>query len=84
MNGKKGISAVLLLLASVCAQAQGSFVIEGNVKNVKQGVCLNLFRMEGKSGSSIAVDTLRGDSFRFEVPVSETDTERFNQGSAPK
>lgn len=77
MNGKKGISAVLLLLASVCAQAQGSFVIEGNVKNVKQGVCLNLFRMEGKSGSSIAVDTLRGDSFRFEVPVSETDTERF-------
>lgn len=78
MNGKKGISAVLLLLASVCAQAQGSFVIEGNVKNVKQGVCLNLFRMEGKSGSSIAVDTLRGDSFRFEVPVSETDTERFN------
>lgn len=69
---------MLLLLASVCAQAQGSFVIEGNVKNVKQGVCLNLFRMEGKSGSSIAVDTLRGDSFRFEVPVSETDTERFN------
>lgn len=68
---------MLLLLASVCAQAQGSFVIEGNVKNVKQGVCLNLFRMEGKSGSSIAVDTLRGDSFRFEVPVSETDTERF-------
>lgn len=77
MNAKKGISAVLLLLASVCAQAQGSFVIEGNVKNVKQGVCLNLFRMEGKSGSSIAVDTLRGDSFRFEVPVLETDTERF-------
>ena len=34
--------------------------------------------MEGKSGSSIAVDTLRGDSFRFEVPVSETDTERFS------
>lgn len=78
MNCKKGISAVLLLLASVCAQAQGSFVIEGNVKNVKQGVCLNLFRMEGKAGSSIAVDTLRGDSFRFEVPVSETDTERFS------
>lgn len=78
MNAKKGISAVLLLLASVCAQAQGSFVIEGKVKNVKQGVCLNLFRMEGKAGSSIAVDTLRGDSFRFEVPISETDTERFN------
>lgn len=78
MNAKKGISAVLLLLASVCAQAQGSFIIEGKVKNVKQGVCLNLFRMEGKAGSSIAVDTLRGDSFRFEIPISETDTERFS------
>ena len=30
--------------------------------------------MEGMVGSSIAVDTLRGDSFRFEVPVSGTGT----------
>lgn len=79
MNAKKGISAVLLLLASVCAQAQGSFVIEGNVKNVKQGVCLNLFRMEGNAGRSCAVDTLCGDSFRFEVPVSE-DIARLSLG----
>ncbi len=72
MNCKEVISVVCLLLVSAFMQAQGTFVIEGKVKNVKQGVCLNLFRMEGDVGSSIAVDTLQGDSFRFEVPVSKT------------
>ena len=66
------IGCISLLLLSFGAQAQNLFVIEGKVKNVKQGVCLNLFQMEGSVGSSIAVDTLRGDSFRFEVPVSGT------------
>lgn len=78
MNRKEVISAICMLLVSTCMQAQGTFVIEGKVKNVKQGVCLNLFRMEGDVGHSIAIDTLRGDSFRFEVPVSGTDTERLN------
>ena len=68
------IGCISLLLLSFGAQAQNLFVIEGKVKNVKQGVCLNLFQMEGSVGSSIAVDTLRGDSFRFEVPVSGTGT----------
>ena len=47
MNCRKVVSAVFLLLVSVCMQAQGTCVIEGKVKNVKQGGCLNLFRMEG-------------------------------------
>ena len=68
------IGCISLLLLSFGAQAQNLFVIVGKVKNVKQGVCLNLFQMEGSVGSSIAVDTLRGDSFRFEVPVSGTGT----------
>ena len=78
MNCRKVVSAVFLLLVSVCMQAQGTCVIEGKVKNVKQGVCLNLFRMEGDVGNSIATDTLRGDSFRFEIPIFKTDTERLS------
>lgn len=78
MNFKEVISTAILLLASAYMQAQSTFVIEGNVKNVKQGVCLNLFRMEGDVGSSIATDTLWGDSFRFEIPVSKTETERLS------
>lgn len=75
MNCRKMIGVMLLLLSSTCMQAQETFVIEGKVKNVKQGVCLNLYRMEGDAGSSIAVDTLQGDTFRFEMPVSDADTD---------
>lgn len=35
MNCRKVVSAVFLLLVSVCMQAQGTCVIEGKVKNVK-------------------------------------------------
>lgn len=74
----KLFGAMLLLLSSTCMQAQETFIIEGQVKNVKQGVCLNLFRMEGGVGSSIAVDTLQGDTFRFEMPVSDAGTDCLN------
>lgn len=66
MNYKWVIGAMLLLLTSTCTLAQGTFIIEGKVKNVKQGVCLNLLQMEGNASDTIAVDTLRGDTFRFE------------------
>lgn len=55
----------ILVIAELWSAGTKPFVIEGKVKNVKQGVCLNLFQMEGSVGSSIAVDTLRGDSFRL-------------------
>lgn len=67
-----------LLLSSIGMQAQSVCTIEGKVKNVKPGVCLNLFRMIGKVGSSIAVDTLRGDNFRFEIPVLGTDANHLS------
>lgn len=73
MKAKGSIISVLFLLISSWAQAQGTFVIEGQVKNVKQGVCLNLYQMENGAGNSIAVDTLQGDTFRFELPVSSDD-----------
>ena len=47
------IGCISLLLLSFGAQAQNLFVIEGKVKNVKQGVCLNLFQMEGSVVKSL-------------------------------
>lgn len=73
MKAKGCVIGVLFLLLSGWAQAQDTFIIEGKVKNVKQGVCLNLFQMEDGVGSSIAIDTLKGDSFRFELPISSDD-----------
>lgn len=73
MKAKGTIIGILFLLISGWVQAQGTFVIEGQVKNVKQGVCLNLFQMEDGVGNIIAVDTLQGDTFRFELPVSIDD-----------
>ena len=44
---------------------------------MKEGVCLRLFRMEGGIGHGIAVDTLRGDSFRFEQQTSGEGTDKL-------
>lgn len=76
MNRKGFIVWILLLTASIWAQAQGTFVIEGQVKNLKQGVRLELYRMEGGVGNVIAVDTLRGDTFRFEQPALGQEIDR--------
>lgn len=73
MNIKRIIIWALLVTASIRMQAQGTFVIEGQVENIKKGVCLNLFKMENGVGNSVAVDSLRGDTFRFELPVSSDD-----------
>ncbi|WP_281644923.1 TlpA family protein disulfide reductase [Bacteroides zoogleoformans] len=77
MNCRKLIGSILLLLASVCVQAQGTFVIEGKVSNVKEGVCLRLFRMEGDIGKDIAADTLRGGTFRFEQQTLGEGTDKL-------
>ena len=73
MNIKRIIIWAFLVTASIRMQAQGTFVIEGQVENIKKGVCLNLFKMENGVGNSVAVDSLRGDTFRFELPVSSDD-----------
>ena len=77
MSYKGLINTMFLLLASACMQAQGTFVIEGQVKNVKQGVYLNLFRVEGGVGTTIAIDTLRGDTFRFEEETLGKETDKL-------
>lgn len=77
MNLKTLVGCMLLLLLCSGMHAQDTFIIEGKVKNVKQGVCLTLYRMEGESGHSIAMDTLQGDRFRFEIPFSGADTDHL-------
>lgn len=72
MNLWSIIGCIPLLLPNFGAQVQNLFVIKGKVRNVKQRICLNLFQVKGSVGSSVTVDTLRGDSFRLEVPVSGT------------
>lgn len=77
MKVKGSIISALCLLISGWAQAQGTFVIEGQVKNVKEGVRLELFRMENGVGDIIAVDTLRGDTFRFEQQTLGEETDKL-------
>lgn len=77
MKVKGSIISALFLLISGWAQAQDTFVIEGQVKNVKEGVRLELFRMENGVGDIIAVDTLRGDTFRFEQQTLGEETDKL-------
>ena len=77
MKVKGSIISALFLLISGWAQAQDTFVIEGQVKNVKEGVRLELFRMENGVGDIIAVDTLRGDTFRFEQQTLGGETDKL-------
>lgn len=61
---------ILLLLAATWAQAQGTFVIKGEVKNVEDGTLVTLFRRDGDVGSSIGVDTIRHGAFCFRLPTA--------------
>ena len=77
MNIRRIMIWALLITASIWMQAQGAFVIEGQVKNVKEGVRLELYRMENGVGDIIAVDTLRGDTFRFEQQTLGEETDKL-------
>lgn len=77
MNMKRIIIWALLLTASVWVQAQGTFVIEGQVKNVDEGTVLELFRMDGGVGDSIAVDTITNGCFRFQIEAVSNETDKL-------
>lgn len=78
MNTKGIMIWALFLTASVWMQAQGTFVIEGKVNNVKDGTIINLFRVDGNVGSSIALDTLRNGQFRIEAQTLGDETEKMD------
>lgn len=72
----KKIIVTLFLLASVwTTQAQGTFTIEGQVKNVDDGTLVTLFRLDGNVGNSIGVDTIRNGHFRFQAETLGNETE---------
>ena len=62
---KKEIVTLFLMTSVWAAQAQGTFTIEGQVKNVEDGALITLFRLDGNVGSSIGVDTIRNGHFVF-------------------
>lgn len=78
MKIKGFIIWVLLLTVSIWAQAQGTFVIEGQVKNVEDGTIFTLFRQDGDVGSCIAVDTIRNGHFRFQVEAVNEETDKLS------
>lgn len=69
---------ILLLMVTWTVQAQGTFVIEGQVKNVEDGTVLTLFRLDGNVGSSICVDTIRNGRFHFQSTTASDEMERLD------
>lgn len=72
---KKEIATLFLMTSVWAAQAQGTFTIEGQVKNVEDGALITLFRLDGNVGSSIGVDTIRNGHFRFQAETLGNETE---------
>ena len=71
---KKTLLTGLFLLAGLATQAQNEITIDGKVSNVKDGLVINLFRNDGRVGTTIATDTIESGTFHFKVkPEKELD-----------
>lgn len=71
---KKTILSAMILLTGCVAKGPNDIIIEGQVKNVKDGYAVCLFRNDGRVGKTIATDTIEGGKFYFRViPESELD-----------
>lgn len=55
------------MLLTMGVQAQKEIIIEGSVTNVEDGAVLKVSRDEGKTFSTIAVDTIYGGKFSFKI-----------------
>lgn len=75
---KRIIGALILLAAGWSVQAQGTYTIQGQVTNVEEGTVINLFRLDGNVGSTIAVDTIRNGQFYFRVETLGNETEKLS------
>ena len=51
---RKLLFSSLLLFASLVAQAQEEYTIEGKVEGVKDGTLVSLFLLDGTVGSTVA------------------------------
>ena len=64
---KRRFGVLCLSLGFCMAGWAQSFVIDGELENVEDGVIVELFKVDGNVGSVVAVDTLQGGKFRFEA-----------------
>ena len=65
------VGICLLWTCTPFVQAQDSFVINGQVTGVKDGVAIFLFREDGKVGVTIAKDTIRNGAFLLKGMVKD-------------
>ena len=83
---KKTLMTGLLLIASLASQAQNEIIIDGQLTNVKDGLVINLFRFDGRVGTTIGTDTIENGKFHFKVKP-EKDLEQLdllvNSGEFP-
>lgn len=75
---KNIILIFLLCVASLSAQAQNEFTIQGKINGLKDGTVVTLFRMDGNMGSSIGNDTVRNESFSFKMNTAEDVLEKLS------
>ena len=64
---KKTFMTGLLLIAGLASQAQNEIIIDGQLTNVKDGLVINLFRLDGRVGTTIGRDTIENGKFHFKV-----------------
>ena len=58
---------LMLLVSCTPSQPKDYYEIVGEVKNVADSTIINLFRIEGSMGKTIAVDTIIGGKFYFKI-----------------
>ncbi|WP_455666180.1 redoxin domain-containing protein [Phocaeicola sp.] len=75
---KNIICIILLCMGCLSAQAQNEFTIQGKVKGLKDGVIVTLFRMDGRTGRSIANDTVKNESFSFKEKTAADELDRLS------
>ena len=56
---------------------EGEFLIEGELKNVPDSVVIGLFKVMGRSGRSIAFDTIIGGKFSFRDTLSSVQPQKL-------
>ena len=69
---RKLLFSSLLLFASLVAQAQEEYTIEGKVEGVKDGTLVSLFLLDGNVGSTVAMDSIHNGTFYFKRKAGES------------
>ena len=69
---------LMLLVSCTPSQPKDYYEIVGEVKNVADSTIINLFRIEGSMGKTIAVDTIIGGKFYFKIKPDSLAKDELN------